>query len=215
MRRSTGSTSRRSFDLETSGLDADRPSHRPLDRAEHRCRVRACGTRGQAHRGESPERRSRLFRPSRAAVHLRDARTSSCSRAERWARRSTRTARSRRASTTSTVDGRRRSQAACRSEASARRCRHGHDVAGPDVPYIVRIETGTINRAIYQIAMLHDPAARTRARLLTRSAGWNGRLILHIRRGLHGRLVQPGRIDRRRRRRCACCSADMRSRRPR
>ena len=30
---------------------------------------------------------------------------------------------------------------------------------GVTVNYIVRIETGTINRAIYQIAILHDPAA--------------------------------------------------------
>src|SRR6185436_16428621 len=29
---------------------------------------------------------------------------------------------------------------------------------GNRVPYIVRIETGTINRGIYQIAVLHDPS---------------------------------------------------------
>ena len=46
------------------------------------------------------------------------------------------------------------------------------------VPFIVRIETGTINRAIYQIAMLHNPAKRSGARFLHRAArGWNGRLI--------------------------------------
>ena len=28
---------------------------------------------------------------------------------------------------------------------------------GVEVPYIVRIETGTANRAIYEIAILHDP----------------------------------------------------------
>ena len=37
--------------------------------------------------------------------------------------------------------------------------------SGATIPYIVRIETGTINRAIYQIAMLDD------------RAGWNERLI--------------------------------------
>ena len=31
-------------------------------------------------------------------------------------------------------------------------------LTGATVPYIVRIETGTINRAVYQISMLHDPA---------------------------------------------------------
>jgi hypothetical protein len=47
---------------------------------------------------------------------------------------------------------------------------------GATVAYVVRIETGTINRAIYQIAMLHDPtdAAPTP---WSRSAGWNHRLI--------------------------------------
>lgn len=41
---------------------------------------------------------------------------------------------------------------------------------GQQVPFVVRLETGTINRAIYQIAMLHDPQSGT-------SAGWNGRLV--------------------------------------
>lgn len=49
-------------------------------------------------------------------------------------------------------------------------------VGGRSVPYIVRIETGTINRAIYQIAMLHDPSSPA-PDFSTRSAGWNGRLI--------------------------------------
>ena len=49
-------------------------------------------------------------------------------------------------------------------------------LTGTEVPYIVRIETGTLNRAIYQIAVLHDPTAGT-PDPWTRSAGWNGRLI--------------------------------------
>jgi hypothetical protein len=48
---------------------------------------------------------------------------------------------------------------------------------GQAVPYIVRIETGTINRAIYQIAMLHNPAREAAPDVRTRPAGWNGRLI--------------------------------------
>jgi hypothetical protein len=45
------------------------------------------------------------------------------------------------------------------------------------VPYIIRLETGTINRAIYQIAILDNPAipgpdARNHA-----DPGWNGRLV--------------------------------------
>ena len=50
-------------------------------------------------------------------------------------------------------------------------------LTGSEVPYVVRIETGTINRAIYQIAMLHDPAADADPDPWTPSAGWNGRLI--------------------------------------
>ena len=48
---------------------------------------------------------------------------------------------------------------------------------GQAVPYIVRVETGTINRAIYQIAMLHNPARDATPDFMTRPAGWNGRLI--------------------------------------
>lgn len=45
-----------------------------------------------------------------------------------------------------------------------------------EVPYIVRIETGTINRAIYQFAILHDPSSAEPSALAP-SAQWNGRLV--------------------------------------
>ena len=48
---------------------------------------------------------------------------------------------------------------------------------GATVPYIVRIETGTVNRGIYQISMLHDPSAAPSPDTWTASPGWNGRLI--------------------------------------
>jgi len=48
---------------------------------------------------------------------------------------------------------------------------------GRTVNYIVRLETGTINRSIYQIWMLHDPAADPQPDPFTRPAGWNGKLI--------------------------------------
>src|SRR5882724_5580879 len=48
---------------------------------------------------------------------------------------------------------------------------------GVTVSYIVRVETGTINRAIYQIAILHDPAAGPVADPWTSSPAWNGRLL--------------------------------------
>jgi hypothetical protein len=47
---------------------------------------------------------------------------------------------------------------------------------GKTVPYIVRREMGTINRAIYSIAVLYDPAAQTPTPWNTGGA-WNGRLV--------------------------------------
>jgi len=48
-------------------------------------------------------------------------------------------------------------------------------VEGRTVPYVVRVERGTINRAVYETAMLAGPAdpAPTYA---ARAAGWNGKL---------------------------------------
>ena len=50
-------------------------------------------------------------------------------------------------------------------------------LTGTTVPYIVRIETGTINRAVYQISMLHAPGADAEPSPWTAPPGWNGRLI--------------------------------------
>jgi hypothetical protein len=50
-------------------------------------------------------------------------------------------------------------------------------VNGRQMPYIVRIETGTVNRAIYQVAMLHNPATDPEPDFAVRSPGWNGKLI--------------------------------------
>jgi len=47
---------------------------------------------------------------------------------------------------------------------------------GQTVDYIVRRETGTINRGIYQIAFLHEPGSALPQPGL-RSDGWNGRLV--------------------------------------
>jgi hypothetical protein len=49
-------------------------------------------------------------------------------------------------------------------------------VTGATVPYIVRLETGTINRAIYQTAILHNPNAPAPSAVAP-PAGWNKRLI--------------------------------------
>lgn len=47
---------------------------------------------------------------------------------------------------------------------------------GREVPYIVRLETGTINRAIYQIAILHDPLTPVPS-ALGEAGAWNRRLV--------------------------------------
>ena len=51
-------------------------------------------------------------------------------------------------------------------------------LTGAEVPYVVRIETGTVNRAVYQIAMLHAPGAGdSHPDAWTAPPGWNRRLI--------------------------------------
>ena len=47
---------------------------------------------------------------------------------------------------------------------------------GESRPFIVRVETGVVNRAIYEIAMLHDPVEPD-PDPWTSSAGWNGKLV--------------------------------------
>jgi hypothetical protein len=49
-------------------------------------------------------------------------------------------------------------------------------VTGATVPFIVRLETGTINRAIYQTAILHNPNSGEPTPFAP-PAAWNGRLI--------------------------------------
>jgi uncharacterized tannase-like protein DUF6351 len=48
---------------------------------------------------------------------------------------------------------------------------------GKNVPYIVRVETGTINRAIYQTAILHDPLTEAPPTPVAPPAAWNHRLM--------------------------------------
>ena len=77
---------------------------------------------------------------------------------------------------------------------------HPDDIAstvttlGREVPFIVRVETGTINRAIYHIATLHDPAGEPPAPW-TSNDGWNGRLVYRFgggcRAGYHQGQARP------------------------
>jgi hypothetical protein len=49
--------------------------------------------------------------------------------------------------------------------------------AGATVPYVVRVETGTINRGIYQNAILFDPTSDPVPSPFSAPKGWNHRLI--------------------------------------
>lgn len=48
---------------------------------------------------------------------------------------------------------------------------------GAVVPFVVRVETGTLNRGIYQNAILHDPTKDAVPTPLAPPAGWNKKLI--------------------------------------
>jgi len=63
---------------------------------------------------------------------------------------------------------------------------------GRNVPYIVRIETGTVNRAIYQSAVLHNPAEGTVPSPSSRPAGWNGKLVYTFGGGCTGGWYRQG-----------------------
>lgn len=50
-------------------------------------------------------------------------------------------------------------------------------VNGKTVPFVVRIEMGTIDRGIYEIAVLHNPATEPDPSPASRPQAWNGRLL--------------------------------------
>lgn len=53
-------------------------------------------------------------------------------------------------------------------------------VDGQTVPYIVRRELGVINRAVYDIRMLHQPGQPLPTPWTGPTPGWNGRLVYHF-----------------------------------
>lgn len=60
------------------------------------------------------------------------------------------------------------------------------------VPYLVRLETGTINRGIYQSAMLHDPLNDGEIGPNKRSKAWNGKLMYPLGGGCQGGWYTQG-----------------------
>lgn len=65
-------------------------------------------------------------------------------------------------------------------------------IGGKNVPYIVRLETGTINRAIYQTAILHDPRTDPAPSPVSPPAGWSKKLIYPLGGGCQGGWYQQG-----------------------
>ena len=65
-------------------------------------------------------------------------------------------------------------------------------VNGKNVPYIVRIETGVINRAIYQISMIHNPVSETAPSYANSASGWNGKLVYTFGGGWTGGWYRQG-----------------------
>jgi len=63
---------------------------------------------------------------------------------------------------------------------------------GEEVPYIIRVETGTVNRAIYELALLHDPVAEPEPDPWNRPAGWNERVIVRFGGGCPGGWYRQG-----------------------
>ncbi|GAB3926466.1 DUF6351 family protein [Kribbella albertanoniae] len=62
---------------------------------------------------------------------------------------------------------------------------------GRRVPYIVRVETGVINRSIYEYAVLHDREAGAPS-VQRPPSGWNGRLVYSFGGGCPGGWYQQG-----------------------
>jgi hypothetical protein len=65
-------------------------------------------------------------------------------------------------------------------------------VNGKSVPYIVRVETGVINRAIYQISMIHNPIAEAVPSYASSPSGWNGKLVYTFGGGCTGGWYRQG-----------------------
>ncbi|MGB3440439.1 MAG: DUF6351 family protein [Actinophytocola sp.] len=62
-------------------------------------------------------------------------------------------------------------------------------VEGRAVPYVVRVETGVIDRAVYQLAALHDGTDPSPVKPET---GWNGRLVYNFGGGCNSGYRQGG-----------------------
>ena len=62
---------------------------------------------------------------------------------------------------------------------------------GESTPYVVRVQTGAINRGIYEIAVLHDPREAAPSPVRENRA-WNGRLVYTLGGGCRGGWYRQG-----------------------
>jgi hypothetical protein len=65
-------------------------------------------------------------------------------------------------------------------------------INGKTVPYLVRLESGTVNRGWYQSAVLHDYLNEPTPSPVYRSNGWNGKLIYTTSGGCRGGWFHQG-----------------------
>jgi hypothetical protein len=63
---------------------------------------------------------------------------------------------------------------------------------GKPVPFVVRIETGTVNRSIYQTSMLHNPATSDAPNAFLASPIWNKKLVYTFGGGCTGGWYRQG-----------------------
>lgn len=61
---------------------------------------------------------------------------------------------------------------------------------GNTVPYVVRVESGTINRGVYRLAVLDDPSSSASNPTWTPGAGWNRKLVVQFNGGGGARFNQ-------------------------
>jgi Tannase-like family of unknown function (DUF6351) len=67
-------------------------------------------------------------------------------------------------------------------------------IDGKTVAYIVRVETGTLNRAIYQTSVLHDPTTQAKPSHTAPPPHWNGRLVYTFGGGCTGGWYRQGNV---------------------
>lgn len=70
--------------------------------------------------------------------------------------------------------------------------RYFTDASGEQVPFIVRMETGTVNRAIFHTSVLHDPLAEPDPSPVVRPRNWHGGGIFLLGGGCPGGWYRQG-----------------------